>query len=236
MTVNIQAKGEASYAIPDGQSYVHNPIRWSCCDNAQQKEDGSHISKINRSLRSRRILIRTSQGLLQIRGEELRIVHLDVDKGLLTLEGTVATIQYDEEEAGSRNFLHKLFGWVYPFSFLVYLQWLGQVLLPGHSWIWLGLELRMPERSHSLEGVRYGLRSLAGLLSDAGHFMSFFLFGTGHGECMTRLRRLVDCYCMLVYFISHAVCSGESSWWFSSNRYGSLFGWLCRLSSKSFVW
>lgn len=54
--------------------------------------------------------VRTSQGVLQIRGEELRIVHLDVDKGLLTLEGTIATLQYDEEDAGSRNFLHKLFG------------------------------------------------------------------------------------------------------------------------------
>ena len=55
-------------------------------------------------------LVRTSQGMLTIKGEELRIVHLDVDKGLLTLEGSVATLQYDEEETGSRNFLHKLFG------------------------------------------------------------------------------------------------------------------------------
>ena len=55
-------------------------------------------------------LVRTSQGLLQIRGEELRIVHLDVDKGLLTLEGTVGLIQDDEEESESADFLHKLFG------------------------------------------------------------------------------------------------------------------------------
>ena len=55
--------------------------------------------------------IRTSQGYLLIRGEELRIVHLDVDKGLLTLEGNVKMLQYDEEENGStKGFLHKLFG------------------------------------------------------------------------------------------------------------------------------
>lgn len=55
--------------------------------------------------------IRTAQGHLLIRGEELRIVHLDVDKGLLTLEGNVKLLQYDDEENGSsKGFLHKLFG------------------------------------------------------------------------------------------------------------------------------
>lgn len=56
--------------------------------------------------------VRTSQGLLLIKGEELRIVHLDVDKGLLTLEGVVKAIQYDEEQNldGARGLLHKLFG------------------------------------------------------------------------------------------------------------------------------
>ena len=55
--------------------------------------------------------IRTSQGFLLIRGEELRIVHLDVDKRLLTLEGNVKMLQYDDEDNGStRGFLHKLFG------------------------------------------------------------------------------------------------------------------------------
>ena len=55
--------------------------------------------------------VNTSQGHLLIRGEELRIVHLDVDKGLLTLEGEVKAFQYDESENGlSKSFLHKLFG------------------------------------------------------------------------------------------------------------------------------
>ena len=42
--------------------------------------------------------VRTSQGHLSIKGDEFRIVHLDVDKGLLTLEGHVKTFQYDEED------------------------------------------------------------------------------------------------------------------------------------------
>ncbi|MED3662430.1 sporulation protein YabP [Ureibacillus sp. FSL K6-8385] len=55
--------------------------------------------------------VRTSQGHLLIRGEELRIVHLDVDKGLLTLEGNVKALQYDDDDAGlAKGFLHKLFG------------------------------------------------------------------------------------------------------------------------------
>ena len=56
--------------------------------------------------------IKTTQGFLLIRGEELRIVHLDVEKGLLTLEGNIKTIQYDELDEGlnSKGILHKLFG------------------------------------------------------------------------------------------------------------------------------
>ena len=56
-------------------------------------------------------LVNTSQGHLLIRGEELRIVHLDVDKGLLTLEGEVKRLQYDESDSVlAKSFLHKLFG------------------------------------------------------------------------------------------------------------------------------
>lgn len=55
--------------------------------------------------------VRTSQGYLLIRGEDLKIVHLDVDKGLLSLEGNVKLLQYDDDDNGfSKGFLHKLFG------------------------------------------------------------------------------------------------------------------------------
>lgn len=56
--------------------------------------------------------VKTSQGYLLIRGEDLKIVHLDVDKGLLTLEGNIKTTQYDEldDMNHSKGILHKLFG------------------------------------------------------------------------------------------------------------------------------
>lgn len=55
--------------------------------------------------------IRTSQGHLLVRGEQLRIIQLDVDKGLLSLEGEIKLLQYDEEESPlSKSILHKLFG------------------------------------------------------------------------------------------------------------------------------
>lgn len=56
--------------------------------------------------------IQTSQGFLQIRGEGLKIVHLDVDKGLLTLEGNIKQLQYEDhaEHGDHKGILHKLFG------------------------------------------------------------------------------------------------------------------------------
>lgn len=54
----------------------------------------------------------TGAGSLLVRGEGLKIVHLDVDKGLLTLEGNVKQIQYDSshDEQLSKGLLAKLFG------------------------------------------------------------------------------------------------------------------------------
>lgn len=89
------------YNIPSGDHVVTMRNR--------KRMDLTSVKTIDR-FDKEEFLVRTSQGVLQIRGEELRIVHLDVDKGLLTLEGAVQTLQYDEEESGSRNFLHKLFG------------------------------------------------------------------------------------------------------------------------------
>ncbi|GKV66687.1 MULTISPECIES: sporulation protein YabP [Sporosarcina] len=91
----------STYTIPTGDHVVTMRNR--------KRMDLTSVKTIDR-FDQEEFLVRTSQGMLQIRGEELRIVHLDVDKGLLTLEGSVQTLQYDEEEAGSRNFLHKLFG------------------------------------------------------------------------------------------------------------------------------
>ena len=90
-----------TYTIPSGDHVVTMRNR--------KRMDLTSVKSIDR-FDQEEFLVRTSQGLLQINGEELRIVHLDVDKGLLTLEGTIRLIQYDEDDSGSRGFLHKLFG------------------------------------------------------------------------------------------------------------------------------
>lgn len=90
-----------TYTIPSGDHVVTMRNR--------KRMDLTSVKSIDR-FDQEEFMVRTSQGLLQIRGEELRIVHLDVDKGLLTLEGEVSALHYDEEDSGSRNFLHKLFG------------------------------------------------------------------------------------------------------------------------------
>ncbi|GLC90402.1 sporulation protein YabP [Lysinibacillus piscis] len=90
------------YTIPSGEHIL--TIR------NRKRMDMTSVKSIER-FDQEEFYIKTSQGHLLIRGEELHIVHLDVDKGLLTLEGTVKTLQYDEEDSGfSKGFLHKLFG------------------------------------------------------------------------------------------------------------------------------
>lgn len=90
-----------TYTIPSGDHVVTMRNR--------KRMDLTSVKSIDR-FDQEEFIVRTSQGLLQIQGEELRIVHLDVDKGLLTLEGTIRLLQYDEDDGNSRGFLHKLFG------------------------------------------------------------------------------------------------------------------------------
>lgn len=93
---------EGSYTIPSGEHLITLRNR--------KRLDMTSIKEIER-FDQEEFLIKTSQGKLLIRGEELRIVHLDVDKGLLTLEGVIKVVQYDEEDAVlSKSLLHKLFG------------------------------------------------------------------------------------------------------------------------------
>ena len=90
------------YTIPSGDHLITLRNR--------KRMDMTSVKEIER-FDQEEFFIRTSQGHLRIRGEELKIVHLDVDKGLLTLEGMVKMVQYDEEDSGlSKSLLHKLFG------------------------------------------------------------------------------------------------------------------------------
>lgn len=93
---------ESNYTITSGDHLVTVRNR--------KRMDMTSVKEIER-FDQEEFYVRTSQGHLLIRGEELRIVHLDVDKGLLTLEGNVKLLQYDEEDSGlNKGFLHKLFG------------------------------------------------------------------------------------------------------------------------------
>lgn len=77
----------------------------------RKRIDMTSIKTINR-FDQEEFAIATAQGPIIIRGEQLKIVHLDVDKGLLTLEGIIKGIQYDqdEEEREGKGLLNKLFG------------------------------------------------------------------------------------------------------------------------------
>lgn len=98
----MQYQGEQSITIPSGDHVISLRNR--------KRMDLTSVKSIER-FNQEEFAVRTSQGHLSIKGEELRIVHLDVDKGLLTLEGHVKVFQYDEEEEEQgKNFLHKLFG------------------------------------------------------------------------------------------------------------------------------
>jgi len=98
----MQYQGEQSITIPSGDHVVSLRNR--------KRMDLTSVKSIER-FNQEEFVVRTSQGHLNIKGEDLRIVHLDVDKGLLTLEGQIKVFQYDEEdEEQGKNFLHKLFG------------------------------------------------------------------------------------------------------------------------------
>lgn len=90
-----------SFTIPSGDHLVTLRNR--------KRLDMTNVKSIER-FDQEEFLLLTNQGNLLVRGEQLRIVHLDVDKGLLTLEGEVKMLQYDESEALSKSILHKLFG------------------------------------------------------------------------------------------------------------------------------
>lgn len=91
-----------AFSLPTGEHIVTLKNR--------KRIDLTSIKSIER-FDQEEFFIRTSQGHLLVRGQQLRIIQLDVDKGLLALEGDIKLLQYDEEESPlSKSLLHKLFG------------------------------------------------------------------------------------------------------------------------------
>ena len=69
------------------------------------------ISKID-SLNSDEFLIQTSLGLLLIKGENLVMQQLDIDKGNIWIDGNVVSIEYLSETSNKKkktSFVGKLF-------------------------------------------------------------------------------------------------------------------------------
>lgn len=71
------------------------------------------INKID-SLNSDEFLIQTNQGLLLVRGENLVMQQLDIDKGNIWIEGNVIGLEYiseTKEKKQKTSFVGKLFKW-----------------------------------------------------------------------------------------------------------------------------
>ncbi len=55
------------------------------------------------------IVAQTDKGMLVIRGSDLHINSLDLDKGELSVDGNVTCLSYEEESMGGSGFLRRLF-------------------------------------------------------------------------------------------------------------------------------
>lgn len=59
------------------------------------------------------IVAQTNNGILIIRGSNLHISSLNLDKGILTADGNISGINYDNESTSKCGLLGRLFRWYY---------------------------------------------------------------------------------------------------------------------------
>ena len=50
-----------------------------------------------------RIVLRTEQGILEVQGMQLNITHLDLDSGVLQIEGNIDAMMYPQERHKRKN-------------------------------------------------------------------------------------------------------------------------------------
>ncbi len=55
------------------------------------------------------IVAQTDKGMLVIRGSNLHINNLNLDKGDLSVDGNISSLAYEEEGMGGSGFLRRLF-------------------------------------------------------------------------------------------------------------------------------
>ena len=68
----------------------------------------SGISDVD-SFDEQTVVIFTQMGELTVRGSDLHIINLNVDSGELSLEGTVNSLTYSDEQPGKGGFFSRVF-------------------------------------------------------------------------------------------------------------------------------
>ena len=78
---------------------------------SRKKINLTGIKKIN-SLNNEEFIVETSLGVLQICGENLEMIQLEIDKGLLEINGRIDKIEYIEEvKKEKKKIFRNLFKW-----------------------------------------------------------------------------------------------------------------------------
>jgi sporulation protein YabP len=60
------------------------------------------------SFDEKEVVVETEQGLLVVKGEGLNIKQLNLDKGCVSLEGTIKSVSYDDEVKVKKGLLERL--------------------------------------------------------------------------------------------------------------------------------
>ena len=81
--------------------------------NNRKRLEISGVKKLE-SLNKTEFFVDTILGLLLVRGEELEMQHLDIEKGILWIVGNISSISYLDEDTNNKKdegFFKKLFKW-----------------------------------------------------------------------------------------------------------------------------
>ena len=68
----------------------------------------SGVSDVD-SFDAQTVVIFTQMGELTVRGSDLHIINLNIDSGELSLEGTVNSLTYSDEQPGKGGFFSRVF-------------------------------------------------------------------------------------------------------------------------------
>lgn len=84
------------------------------CLNNRKRLEITGVKKLE-SLNKTEFFVSTILGLLLVKGENLEMQHLDIEKGILWIIGNISSISYLDEELNKKKdegFFKKLFKWL----------------------------------------------------------------------------------------------------------------------------